>query len=84
MMLHILEWKAQPQRQRFNLSERENKVLSNVSSLFGIVTAAKAAGVKTHQKPTAALRKSRNKTDRAETCMRLQVKSEIPRYKRSS
>jgi hypothetical protein len=38
------------------LSEQENKVLSNISSFFGIVTAAKAAGAKPQPKLTAALR----------------------------
>jgi hypothetical protein len=41
---------------QFKLSEQENKVLSNISSFFGIVTAAKAAGAKPQPKPTAALR----------------------------
>ena len=40
---------------QFKLSEQENKVLSNISSFFGIVTAAKAAGAKPQPKPTAAL-----------------------------
>ena len=35
---------------QFKLSERENKVLSNVSSFFGIVTAAKAAAAKPQPK----------------------------------
>ena len=48
---------------QFKLSERENKVLSNVSSFFGIVTAAKAAGAKPHPKPTAALRIMTNGSD---------------------
>jgi hypothetical protein len=41
---------------QFKLSEQENKVLSNISSFVGVVTAAKAAGAKPQPKPTAALR----------------------------
>ena len=40
---------------QFKLSEQENKVLSNISSFFGIVTAGRA-GTKPQPKPTAALR----------------------------
>jgi hypothetical protein len=40
---------------QFKLSEQENKVLSNISSFFGIVTAGRA-GAKPQPKPTAALR----------------------------
>jgi hypothetical protein len=40
----------------FKLSEQENKVLSNISSFVGVVTAAKAAGAKPQPNSTAALR----------------------------
>ena len=48
---------------QFKLSERENKVLSNVSSFFGLVTAGNRAGATSLPKPTSALRMMTNGND---------------------
>ena len=48
---------------QFKLSERKNKVLSNVSSFCGLVTAGNRAGATSLPKPTSALRMMTNGND---------------------